>query len=417
MQNPLKKIDIFTKNIIIVFVGTSLLNFFSLLYQLLIAHNLSASDFAAFSTLLSIFMVLSSPCVMLQLTLAKYCAEFNAQNQINKVKFLLSDLSRKTSILAVASLLILGLISRYIMNMLKIPSVLSGYILAMLTASYCLVPVFFGGVQGLEFFWWFSSGSAINGVLKLGLAFIFIVMGFNIAGAIGALLLANLINIVIFYFPLRHFISAEGAGEDIGPNIDYREIFLYLFPLAVSYSCFIILATFDMVLVRYFFLPQDSGLYSLGQMVGKIFLFLPIAIGTVMFPKTSGLKAKNMDTIPTLQKALLYTAILGVIAVLTYNLFPVFILKLLTGKVFWESIILGRLFSISMSFFALLFILIYYFLSINDLRFVKYLVLFTSLQLLAIILFHGSLIQVQLIICANAVLLFFIHLILAYKRS
>lgn len=169
----------------------------------------------------------------------------------------------------------------------------------------------------------------------------------------------------------------------------------------------------DMVLVKYYFSPQDSGLYSLAQMVGKIFLFLPGAISLVMFPKTTGLNAKNMDTVSILKKSIMYVFGLCILSVLFYNSFPYLVLKILTGKSYPESIMLGRLFSISMSFFALLYILLMYFLSVKDLRFIKYLVFFTALQLIAIGFLHKNLLQVQLVLCINAMLLFCIHLVLA----
>lgn len=403
-----KNIDAFNRNIIIVFVGTSLANLLNLLYQLLIAHKLSAPDFAAFNSLLSIFVVISSPLGTIQMTVAKYSAEFNARNQISKLKFFLSDIFKKTSILAISILLIFCLSSTYIINSLKIPSATSGYILALLLASTCLAQVFAGGVQGLELFRWVASVPVITGVLKLVLTFLWILLGYNIAGALGALLASTLIGIVIYYFTLRRFISLEAIKEDIG----YKEIFIYLFPVAITYFCFMNLVNFDMVLVKYYFSPQDSGFYSLAQMAGKIFLFLPGAISLVMFPKTSGLNAKNMDTALILKRSLMYVFGLCILSVLCYNFFPYPVLRILTGKAYPESIILGRLFSISMSFFALLYILITYFLSVKDLRFLKYLVFFTILQFLAIALFHRNLIQVQLILCINAVLLFCIHLAL-----
>ncbi len=173
----------------------------------------------------------------------------------------------------------------------------------------------------------------------------------------------------------------------------------------------------DMVLVKYFFSPSDAGLYSLAQMLGKIFLFLPGAISMVMFPRTSGLNAKNMETVSVLKRSLLYVLGLCILSVLFYNFFPSLVLKILTGKAYPESIVLGRLFSVSMTFFALLYILLMYFLSVKDLRFIKYLVFFTALQLLAIAVFHNNLIQVQLILCINAIVLFCIHLSLLIKNN
>jgi O-antigen/teichoic acid export membrane protein len=412
MLDKLKKIDTFTRNIIIVFSSASLANFLNLLFQLLIAHKLSATEFAAFNTLLAIYMLISTPLGTFQLAIAKYASGFNAQNDSGKVSSLLSTIFKYSLILSIGTLIIFWISSGYILGLLKIPSVNLGYVFALLLATTWLVPVFLGGVQGLELFWWLSSASVISGLLKLVLAFIFIILGFSVSGAMGALLIAMLVCMAIAYIPLKKYFS----WDCVKGQVDYKEIFIYMFPVAISYFCYSALTTFDMVLVRYFFSPFDSGSYALAQMLGKIFLFLPGAISIVMFPRTSGLSAKNHDTLPTLKKSLLYTLGLAVSACLTYNLFPGFVLMVLTGKASPESILLGRVFSVSMSFFALLLVLISYFLSIKDYRFVKYLTAFTALQVLGIILFHQSLIGVLAVICANSFLLCLAHLMLAFKK-
>lgn len=413
MIRYIKKLDNFDKNIILVFLGTSLVNIFNLLYQLLIAHRMSSIDFAGFNSLLSIFMLVSVPLTTLQTAVVKYIAEFNAQNQIKKIQSLLSGLIRAVLPLAVITFLIFYLIYFHIMVKLKISSLDAGYILALLLALSWITPVLQGTLQGLELFKWFVSLSVIAGALKLIFAFIFVSLGFNITGALSALLIATSIGIIISFFPLRNFLTFRSIKE----GIDLKGFFSYLAPLGISSFCFVILVSSDMVLVKYFFSPLEAGSYSLAQMVGKIFLFLPAAISIVMFPHAAGLNAKNMDANYTLRRSLLYAFGLCVIANLVYNLSPFFILRILTGKTLVKSIILGRLFGLSMSFFALSYILIVYFLSVKDLRFMKYLIAFTLLQFLAITLFHKDIIHIQLILCVNSITLFFIHLILAYKKG
>lgn len=412
MPNPLRKTDLFTKNIIIVFAGTSLGNFFNLIYQLLIAHKLSPSDFAAFNSLLSVFMVIASPLNTISMMVAKYVSDFNARHQISRISFLLSGLLKKTILLAGASLLIFWFASALIVDMLKIPSASSGYILALLVASNWIIPVFSGGIQGLEFFSCFTCSSILGSVLKVALAFALILAGYGISGALGALLSANLIAAALYYFPLRRFINFNSEKE----SVNYKEMLFYLFPVAASYFCFISLVSFDMVLVKYYFLPEASGVYSLAQMTGKIFLFLPGAISIVMFPRASWLNARNMETSSTLKRSLIYVSGLSILAALTYNLFPSVFLKLLTGKAYPEAVFLGRLFAVSMSFFSLVFVLITYFLSIKKLHFLRYLSISCFLQTLAILLFHKSLACVQLILCLNSALLLSILLILAFRR-
>lgn len=412
MIKYIKRIDIFGKNIIIVFLGISLVNVFNLLYQLLIAHRMSGPDFAGFNSLLAIFMLISSPITTLQIGVAKYTAEFNAKNQIKKLQALLTELIRKMLPLTIITFVIFYFLSFYITDKLKIPSLSSGYILALLLASSWITPIFSGALQGLELFKWLVLLSLLGGALKLLFAFIFITLGFNIAGALSAFLIASLTGIIISLFPLKKFL----AFEKIEDGINFKEFFLYLAPVAATSLCFIALVNFDMVLVKYLFSHPEAGFYSLAQMLGKIFLFLPAAINIVMFPKVAGLKAKNMNTNSTLMRSLLYASSLCIIANLFYNLFPSFTLKILTGKAFAESVTLGRLFGISMSFFALLLILITYFLSIKDLRFIKYLILSALLQPSAIILFHKTIIHVQLILCVNSIVIFFIVLALVYKK-
>ncbi|MDD5245818.1 MAG: oligosaccharide flippase family protein [Candidatus Omnitrophica bacterium] len=412
MLNRLKKIDKFSRNIFIVFTGTSLANLLNLFYQLLIAHSLSAFEFAAFNSLLSVFMLIATPVGTLQLAMAKYTSKFRAAGQTSKITYLFSGLLKKVSVFAILAFLIFTFSSRGIINALKIDSLASGYILAGTVGVVCLVPLFLGGVQGLELFGWYSSSQAAGGILKLASVAVFLYLGYGIAGSLGALLISAAVSLIILYLPLKKYISFALPREDV----DYRGVLIYLFPVAAANFCFINLVSFDMVWVKYFFAPQDSGAYALAQMLGKIFLFLPGAISIVMFPRTSGLSAGNQETLSTLSKSLKYVVLLSGAAMIFYNLFPVFVLKILTGKSFPEAVFLGRLFSVSMSLYALLFIMISYFLSVKDLRFLGYLAGFLLLQNALVVIFHPSLVAVQLILCFCGASLLLIHLFLAYKK-
>lgn len=411
MLKRIKNIDSFGRNIILVFLGTTLLNIFNLVYQLLIAHRLPGTDFAGFNSLLAVFMLFSAPLMTLQTAVSRYTAEFKARNRPGQVAALLLRLAKTIFPLALITFVIFYFSSPFLIDKLKIYSVHSGWILSALLALSWFTPVLLGALQGLELFKWLVFISIIGGALKIIFALAFVNMGFNIAGALAALLFSGLIAAIISFLPLKDYFLIERTQIGIG----LRDFLSYLAPVAVSLFCFMTLISFDMVLVKYLFNAFDAGFYSLGQMVGKIFLFLPGAISIVMFPKTAGLNARNMDTYSTLKRSLSYALILCVSANLFYNLFPDFTLKVLTGKSPVESIALGRLFGISMSFFAFLTILINYFLSIKDMRFIKYLIISAVLQPLAIVIFHASLLQVQFILCVNSILIFIILRSLAYK--
>ncbi|MCG8429766.1 MAG: hypothetical protein MJA29_01130, partial [Candidatus Omnitrophica bacterium] len=387
-------------------------NFFSLLYQLLIAHKLPVADFAAFNSLIAIFTMASAPLYTLQVAVTKYVSEFNAQGRGLMLRGWLSGLLRKNILYAGATLLTAGFLSSFILDALKIPAASCGYILALLLAVNWFFPVFAGAVQGLERFGWYSGVSVAGGILKLGLAALLIALGYSAQGALGALLAANAVTVLILCVPLRPFLSFGEKGV-----FRYRDVFSYLVPVALSYFCFMALVSTDMIMVRYFFSENDSGFYSLAQIIGKIFLFLPGAVSMVMFPRTSSLKAQNRDTRSTLNRSLRYVFWLCVAAGIVYNLFPARIFTVLAGKVYPESIILGRFFAVSMSFYTLAYVVIAYFLSIKETRFVRFLMASTVIQVAAFAVFHRSLMHIQLIMCVNAAGLFTVLMALLGRKG
>jgi O-antigen/teichoic acid export membrane protein len=404
----------FRRNVIFVFIGTALVNVFNLLFQLLIAHSLSPSDFAAFNALLSIFLLFSSPLSTFQPAVAKYTSELKAVGENDKIKELLSALLKSLTPILILTLAIFLLLNDFLVIRLKIGSISSGYVLALLVAASWIAPVLAGGLQGMELFGWLVSSSIISGALKLTLGFLFIWLGYSILGAMAAFLISFIIGVYIYYLPLKKFITFKTRKDS---TVDLKKIFAFLFPVMVSTFCYIALTNFDMIMAKYFFQPEESGFYSLAQMVGKIFLFLPGAIGVVMFPRSAGLNAKNLDSTHILKKSIFYAAVLCLLGVCAYNIFPSLVLKALVGKVFANSVNLGRLFSISMSMFALLNILILYFLSIKDLRFIYYLAVFTLFQIAAIWFYHPNPFAIQAIMCVNSFLLLIIHLALAFRNK
>ncbi|MDD5669971.1 MAG: oligosaccharide flippase family protein [Candidatus Omnitrophica bacterium] len=398
---------------IFVFAGTSLVNVFNLLYQLYIAHSLSPEDFAALNTLISIFVLITSPLSNIQTVVVKRTAELSAHSKTDEIRGMVSGILRVIFIPAVILFLIFFIGAPVFLEKLKIQSLSAGYWLAVLIFLSLIAPVFLGTLQGMERFGWFMSSALSSGVSKLLLAIVCIGAGWGVSGALGAFVAASIVGTCVAFVPVRSFFTNQRPDS----FAQLKKQIYFIIPVGIATFCFNSLVSFDMVLVKYFFSPSESGVYSLSQMLGKIFLFLPMAVTFVMFPRTAGLKAKKIDTRSTLSLSLLFAVILCAGAVVFYNLFPAFVLKILVGKAPVESIALGRLFSVSMSFFMFVNILISYFLSLHDLRFIGFLIVSALVQFLAISLFHQSLFVVQAILCVNSFFLLVGLLILAYVFS
>ncbi|MDD5044255.1 MAG: oligosaccharide flippase family protein [Candidatus Omnitrophica bacterium] len=413
LLDKIRNLDRHTKDTLFVFLGASMGNFFNLLYQLFIVRKFSPADFAAFNTLIAILTLLSTPIATLTQSITRYVARFSAKKETDKISITLNLFFRLTFLLGLALFVVLCALNAAMAKAFGIPDALSIFIMSCLIFLLWITPVYSGAVQGLEHFGVFVSATMISGFFKLALVVVFVLIGWGVAGALGAFLVSSLFSLLIFFFSLKKYIfkKTEGRLEEFG------EIVRFILPLAATWFCFNSLVNMDMILVKHYFSSLDAGYYSVAQMVGKIFLFLPGPVSIVMFPKTAGLSALEKDTVTILKKLVLFGSLLCVSAAAFYNLFPVFVLKVLTNKTIPTSIALGRLFSVSMSFYALIFILLSYHLSIGDCRFLKFLVISAIAQLVAINLFHGSLFTVQVIMCLNAILLFLVNFRLGLKES
>jgi len=408
------------------FLAVTILNILSLLYQLYMVRNLNPINYGVLNTLFSVLMIVSIPSGTLQTVVTKFISTFYAINHHERINLLLRSFVKKASVFGLLIFLILILGSRSICSFLQITSPWLIIILGVTTFFSIILPLTQGGLQGLQRFGYLGLIMITNGSLKLLLGVIFVSIGFGVIGAMSALAISTFIALLLSFIMLASVLprplvlipeSSQLKLNSPDPEMNFSEIYRYFYAVATVFLCFVVLTNIDVVLVKHFFKPLEAGYYSIAQMVGKIILFLPIAITLVMFPKTSELHAQAKATSHILKKSLLYVGALCGTAALICLLFPGLIIRLLSGEEHLHCIPLARIFSVTMVFFALVYVLLFYHLSIHRLGFIYSLVLLTVLQFLAIILFHQSLSQVLYIMCGNAVLLFLINAYLAFKRK
>jgi len=408
------------------FLAVTILNILSLLYQLYMVRNLSSINYGVLNSLFSILMIVSVPSGTLQTVVTKFTSTFYAINHHERINLLLRSFVKKTSVFGLAIFLILILGSRSICSFLQISSPWLIVILGVTTLFSIILPLTQGGLQGLQRFGYLGLIMITNGSLKLLLGVIFVSIGFGVIGAMSALAISTFIALLLSFIMLASVLprplaliseSSQLKSNSPDPEMNFSEIYRYFYAVATVFFCFMVLTNIDVVLVKHFFKPLEAGYYSIAQMVGKIILFLPIAITLVMLPKTSELHAQAKATSHLLKKSLLYVGALCGTAALICLLFPGLIIRLLSGEEHLHCIPLARIFSVTMVFFALVYVLLFYHLSIHHLGFIYPLVLFTILQTLAISMFHKTLSQVLYIMCGNAVLLFVINAYLAFKRK
>lgn len=407
------------------FIGSGLFNLFGLLYHFFMLRMLPPIDYGHLNALITLFMIISVPASTVQTTVTKFVSTFQEKNQLERVKNLLHHLLLLMSIIGFSLFLLISLGSSFISSFLQISSY--GLILLLGASLFfaIVIPVPWGGLQGLQKFGFLALNLILNGGSKCVLGIVFVSLGLGVSGALSAVVISYFFTIVLSYFILKMSLSQGDKGVDPESNPieknqhDFSRVYYYSLPVGLTLFCFMALTNIDLILVKHFFLPIEAGYYSIAQMVGKIIFIFSFPIVMVMFPKIASLNMEDQGkkARSILGHSLTTGAFLCGGATLICLLFPSLIVQSLSGEVYFECIPLIGLFSFNMSLYSLSLILLYYQLSIDQREFLYSLVLCTLIQGGLIILFHKSLIQVLLMVGLIALCLLVINFYLAYRPN
>jgi O-antigen/teichoic acid export membrane protein len=405
--------DRFLKDNALMFFAMSVANLANLLCQIVIVRMLTVADYGSFNSLLSVFMLVSLPINAINTMVVKFSSAYNHLDERRRADFFLATVFRHmflAGLLFLAAYLIFGFAFK---AYLKLDSVLPVFLAGGMLCLTILSTVPQGALQGFERFRWFGAALVSNSVSKLLLVFIFLALGGGLLGALGGYLAAIAVSLLVSLLPLKEIFYLKGPGPDIGLREKYR----FVIPSFIMLGCIAFLTNMDVIFVKHYFSAAEAGCYSVAQMIGKIVYFLPGAVYLVMMPRASGLHARKEDSRHLMMRSLKYVGILCLAAIVVYNLFPRLVMGVLTNKVNDQIITLGRFFVVIMAFYSLVNSLFLYHLSISRFNCLKWLALFTCLQVLGIAFFHESLVQVLSIMLASSAILFIISFRSAFEKT
>jgi O-antigen/teichoic acid export membrane protein len=417
----LKFKDEFIRHTGLMFIGVGLFNVFNLLYHLFMVRFLSPIDYGQLNTLIALFMVISVPGSTVQTTVTKFVSSFKAQNRFSQMKKLLRHLLILMSIVGLFFFLLTTLGSRFLSSFLQISSHGLIILLALGLFFAMVVPVPWGGLQGLQKFGSMAFTLIINGGLKFVLGGLFVFLGLGVLGAMGAFTICYLgtvfLSLIILSISLPREKSESRREQDIEkPDPSYISgVYQYFLPVGITLLCFMVLTNIDLILVKHFFTPIEAGYYSIAQVAGKVILLLPVPIVMVMFPKLSSLEGQEEKGLLILKRSLRIVFLFCAVAVLLGFLFPSLIIRILSGRSYIECIPLVRLFCIDMSLFSLILILLHYHLSRGKSTFLYPLCFLTLIQTGLIVFYHNTLVQVLVVVGLVGFCLLGVNLYLIYR--
>ncbi len=377
----------FLRNNILILVLLNSSNIFNYLFQLTVGRSLSPADYGSFNALNSLAVVLSAPAAVLPLLFSRYTIQL-AIKDMGQVKGLLVK-GLRTMVLVAAVLFLAGIaalpwLKQYLHMQVTLPIVI---MLSQLALSL-LFPVLLGVIQGLQRFMVFGLGASSMPLFRLlgGLAMVSL-LGWGVSGA----LLSGVLGVTVALFILSWALR-EVFKQEVQPLPDrlFPEMRRYALPVFLSTTMVMTLGNLDIVLVRHYGTPEEAGLYSIAAILGRIALYLPGVLITVLFPEAARAQDTGKEDPRILWFSMGLTALLGGGFALTCALWPEFIIGTLFGEKYLPAAELLKTISFAMSLLAIANVIFTYCMARSEFTYLWPLIGGVGLMLLLIALHHET---------------------------
>ena len=196
---------------------------------------------------------------------------------------------------------------------------------------------------------------------------------------------------------------------------EVQKVFRYTIPIVVaSFATNSLFAT-DVILVKHYFSAHDAGIYASLSTLGKIIFYGAGPVGAVMFPMVSRRYSQKKTYTKIFFLALLLTSGISLFVIAIYKFFPILSIKILYGNSFTEGARYLFWFGVFMTVFTIASLVINLFLSIEKTKVVFVVVAAAMLQIIGILIFHKTILDVIFVsITASSLMLVVLLLYFAY---
>src|ERR1700727_92212 len=266
--------------------GSGLVGVTNLVYNVVTARLLGPTGFAHHTAVYTLLMLMSAITLSFQVVCAKYVAKEESPAGAAKV---FSSLHRRAWIAGVAIGLALFLGRNALKTYLNLPDQVLISLLALGTAFYIPLGVRRGYIQGVHAFGPLSINFMLEGVVRLGGAYLLIEWGLGVRGAI----LASVIAVIVSYFFARPTPSAKlGRLQDV--LIPFQEGLQAI----VFFSGQGVINNFDIVLVKHFFASDKAGVYAAVSLVGRLVNMCAWSVVNTLFPVSAAANSSDREARP-----------------------------------------------------------------------------------------------------------------------
>jgi O-antigen/teichoic acid export membrane protein len=302
--------------------GSGLVGITNLVYNVVTARLLGPAGFAHATAVYTLLMLASAITLSFQVVCAKYVANHELPEDKAAI---FAAVHYRAWIAGIALGSVLFLLNRVLMAYLNLPDQDLISLLALGTAFYIPLGARRGYIQGIHAFRSLALNFMLEGVVRLGGAFVLIRLGLGVKGAV----LASVIAVIASYFlastsPDVTLLRSRAIPISFGEGLQ----------AIVFFSGQVIINNFDIVLVKHFFAPNQAGIYAAVSLVGRLVNMCAWSVVNTMFPVSAGARSSDRDARPVLFMSLSMVFLILSALILGLWAIPSFLWRVLFGAHF-----------------------------------------------------------------------------------
>jgi len=382
------------KGSLILLIAFNVFNGLNFVFHFFMARMLSVSDYGILATLFTITYVLAVFSESIQIVITKYSVQ---ENEKGKLKNIIKKSFKKAffvSVLLFVVYLAAAVPMSRILEIRYLLVALNGVILF----SIFLSPVTRGVLQGKKRFKALGVNMAIEAVIKLCLAILFVYIGWRVYGALIGTLVGMGIALFASFFSLGDIMkSKEEKSETSG-------IYGYSLPAFLIILVILMFYSIDVIIVKILFPADTAGVYAIASILAKTIFFGTQPVSRAMFPITAEGNGKDGKSKPdnAFMNAMMILIPMIVIALAVFYFAPNLIIKIFSGKELGEAASILFYLGVAVSLISFANLILLYKLSLGKIKRFYYLFVFLGVEIALMIYFSANLFQFSIAFITSA---------------
>lgn len=271
-----------------------------LLFQLIAAKYLSFENFSSLSATIAIYNVILAVMLGINVILSRNSAIFASKKEYFNIKGLFNFIFKVYTWIMLISLPFVYFFSDFISQLINVKNEIYIIFLYLLVWISFIFGINTSIINGLKKFYLLSILNSSVFVFRLIFCGSALYLGWHLNYFLAIYILSFVLIYVVSFFCIKPIIKTTKKGTQ-----DIRKLFgpKFLLPPLFGNLSIILLFQIDILAANKFFDSVLASNYIAGAIIGKVIVYLPVGITTVLFPNIASNHVNNLSSKKIIREA------------------------------------------------------------------------------------------------------------------